>query len=107
MSRGNRPVALTLQGLKLPLIGEHQLINAMTSIAAITTLQELGFEISTDAVYKGLRDIHWPCRFEICKKDPLVILDGAHDQKSATVVVNTIKKILPSPDRPMILSSTQ
>jgi dihydropteroate synthase len=59
----------------LPLLGSHQCQNA--GVAA--TLCRQIADINTADLERGLRNAHWPGRFEVMGRDPLVILDGAHN----------------------------
>nr|WP_101297157.1 folylpolyglutamate synthase/dihydrofolate synthase family protein [Halegenticoccus soli] len=59
----------------LPLLGQHQATNA--GIAA--TLARQIETVEPETIAEGLRNAHWPGRFEITSTDPLVVLDGAHN----------------------------
>jgi len=60
---------------KLPLLGEHQARNA--GIAA--TLAGQAADVAEADLARGLRNAHWPGRFEVMDREPLVVLDGAHN----------------------------
>ncbi|MBI4621400.1 MAG: bifunctional folylpolyglutamate synthase/dihydrofolate synthase [Desulfobacterales bacterium] len=66
-------------GLRLNLLGRHQITNAVTALGAIEVLKEKGFEIEDEAIYKGLENTYWPGRLEVVGRDPLVVLDCAHN----------------------------
>ncbi len=66
-----------------PLLGEHQLENAATSVAALHLLTDMGFTISDEALSKGFRSVRWPGRLEVLSRKPLVVTDGAHNPYSA------------------------
>ncbi|MDC0035557.1 Mur ligase family protein [Chloroflexi bacterium] len=77
---------------KLPLIGKHQMENALTAICTIETLEELGHQIDKDCVESGMANLSWPGRFEVLKSsDPIVIVDGAHNPDSMDKLANTVK----------------
>ena len=59
----------------LPLLGAHQAHNA--GIAA--TLARQVTDVSRADIERGLRNAHWPGRFEVMSESPLVVLDGAHN----------------------------
>jgi dihydropteroate synthase len=59
----------------LPLLGAHQAHNA--GIAA--TLARQVADVSVTDIERGLRNAHWPGRFEVMGQSPLVVLDGAHN----------------------------
>ncbi|MFH1140270.1 MAG: folylpolyglutamate synthase/dihydrofolate synthase family protein [Chloroflexota bacterium] len=66
-----------------PLLGEYQLENAATSVAALHVLDGLGFTISDKALSQGFRSVRWPGRLEVLCRKPLVVADGAHNPYSA------------------------
>jgi dihydrofolate synthase/folylpolyglutamate synthase len=69
--------------LHLPLLGEHQLANATTAIAALARLVQGGLRVPASALREGLRTVRWPGRLEILGRDPVVVVDGAHNGDSA------------------------
>ncbi|MBI4285001.1 MAG: bifunctional folylpolyglutamate synthase/dihydrofolate synthase [Chloroflexi bacterium] len=80
--------------LAIPLLGEHQLVNAATAVAALEVLAERGFAISKDSVINGLSQVHWPGRFQILNRSPVVVVDGAHNSDSARRLRETLEKYL-------------
>jgi len=78
----------------LPLIGNHQVINAVVAFSVINVLQKNGWGIQANAIEAGFKNVDWPGRFEILQKEPLVIIDGAHNPDSFNKLVRTIKKYL-------------
>lgn len=81
--------------IELPLIGDHQLENAKTAFAVIEALRKQGVEISGKAVIEGFKHVDWPGRFEILEKEPLIIIDGAHNPESFRSLAKTVKEYLP------------
>lgn len=79
-----------LQSLSLPLAGRHQLANAATTLAAIALLKQQGTAIPDDAIRQGLANVHWPGRFEILQRAPLLVVDGAHNADSARQLIETL-----------------
>lgn len=67
------------QGIELSLLGDHQCENAAVVLEIIDCLRTKGYDISRTAVYEGLRNAHWPGRFEVISDHPFFILDGAHN----------------------------
>ncbi|MBM4236679.1 MAG: bifunctional folylpolyglutamate synthase/dihydrofolate synthase [Firmicutes bacterium] len=65
--------------LFIALRGKYQLLNAATALAAVELLENYGFTVSRAAILKGLAETSWPGRLELLQKEPLVILDGAHN----------------------------
>ena len=69
--------------LSIPLLGQHQLENAATAVAALEVLAEKGFHISADSITNGLAQVSWPGRLQVLNRRPLVVVDGAHSPNSA------------------------
>ena len=69
--------------LSLPLLGRYQLENAATAVAALEVLAGRGFNISRDSIITGLAKVSWPGRFQIVRRSPLIVVDGAHNPASA------------------------
>ena len=69
--------------LKITLAGTWQVYNATVAIEIIKALRSIGYEISDDALYKGLEATCWPGRFNIIHEKPLIIMDGAHNEDAS------------------------
>ena len=82
------------KGLVLPLLGDHQLHNAAVVLGAVDTLIEKGWKISEDNVRDGLRDVRWPGRFDVMRRDPLFIIDGGHNPQCIEALVTNIRDYL-------------
>lgn len=75
----------------LSLLGEHQALNAGVAAALARQVGDtLGVAVDTDTLARGLRGAHWPGRFEILDRDPLVVLDGAHNPDGCARVAETL-----------------
>ena len=48
--------------IHLPLLGDHQLHNAAVVLATVETLQEIGWKITKENIFDGIRDVSWPER---------------------------------------------
>lgn len=77
--------------LFITLLGNHQVINAVTAIATIEALQISNIKIEKIAIIKGLRDTRWPARLEVIGRKPLIVLDCAKDVEATEVVRLTIE----------------
>ena len=77
------------RNLKINLIGEHQIQNAVVALSAIEVLKQKGWKISQKKIYQGLNKVDWRARFEIFRKNPLVVLDVAHNPDGVGVLVDT------------------
>ncbi len=78
--------------LSIPLLGQHQLENASTAVAALEILAKRGFHISGDSITKGLARVSWPGRLQILSRRPLLVVDGAHNSDSARKLRQAIKQ---------------
>jgi dihydrofolate synthase/folylpolyglutamate synthase len=78
-----------------PLLGRHQLENAACAIAAIDILGQRGFNVSAEAVREGLRAVQWPGRMEILSREPLVVIDCAHNPYAARVLRKALDEWFP------------
>jgi dihydrofolate synthase/folylpolyglutamate synthase len=68
--------------VELPLLGNHQQVNAAVAMAALPILVEAGIDMDKEAMLRGLLDVKWPGRLEIVKRRPVVVADGAHNVDS-------------------------
>lgn len=69
--------------LSIPLLGYHQVQNAATAYAALEIARQNGIKINDKDIHEGFKKVTWPGRFEILRRDPIVIVDSAHNQDSA------------------------
>ena len=76
------------------LLGIHQIENAGMAITLLDTYcQETGRElVANDLVAQALEETSWPGRLEIISKDPLMILDGAHNPHAIKALVATLQE---------------
>lgn len=81
--------------VSIPLLGDFQLENAATAVAALEILVSAGFAISTADIAQGLAQVKWPGRFQILQQYPTVLVDGAHNVASMKRLVNNIKAYFP------------
>ena len=68
-------------------------IQAKNAALATVVCKYLIQDISEDTIEKGLKKSWLPARFEVISKKPLVIVDGAHTEKSIGYSVDTYKKL--------------
>lgn len=78
--------------MTLPLLGQHQLENATTAIAAASAL---AMPLPDNAIVEGLRTVEWPGRLEVLRKHPVVLADGAHNRDSARRLCQTLAELVP------------
>lgn len=76
------------------LIGTYQIYNAVMALRAVEILRTKGWHIGRDAVQEGLKAAKWPGRFEIILREPVFIVDGAHNPHGIKATAASIKKHL-------------
>ena len=76
--------------LPLGLGGRFQGRNAATALGVIELLQRKGWKVSEEHIREGLRGAYWPGRMHIVSRDPLVVLDGAHNPGAMGTLRKTI-----------------
>lgn len=81
--------------ININLLGEHQINNAALAIDTIDMLIRMGYSISEDAVKRGLFSAKWPGRFEVVKKNPVFIIDGAHNFGGVYVLKKNLQTYFP------------
>lgn len=79
--------------VSIPFLGAHQIDNACCALGAISVLRKLLFAIPDDAVKKGMKNARWRGRFEIVRKNPFVIVDGAKDPNAMLCLRKTIDEL--------------
>lgn len=77
----------------LSLAGSAQLQNASCALQTIDVLKEhCGFaKLTKENVVKAMSRVCWPGRFEVIAENPLVIIDGAHNEDAALKLRQTVE----------------
>ncbi len=83
------------KNLALALLGSYQSRNACAVLEVMDVLQEKGYAISEEAIRRGLQTVSWPGRFEVVSRQPLCILDGAHNPNGVAALADTLRDLLP------------
>jgi dihydrofolate synthase/folylpolyglutamate synthase len=81
--------------VRICLAGEHQIRNAAVALEAVEVLKKHGFEITPEAVREGMQSARWPGRFECICKDPVIVVDGAHNRDAAEKLRLSIENYFP------------
>ncbi len=75
----------------LPMFGEHQADNACVALAAYAALRGPSFEdVDEDYVRAGFGAVRVPGRLEVVKKEPTVVIDGAHNPHGAAAAARAL-----------------
>jgi dihydrofolate synthase/folylpolyglutamate synthase len=78
-------------GLRTRMPGRHQHHNAAICVAACEVLNQLGWQLSSQAVCRGIESAFLPGRTEIVQINPGVMLDVAHNPASIQALVETLQ----------------
>lgn len=84
-----------LDGLRIGLLGEHQVTNAATAVAACEIAAGAGLPVEAEHVRVGLAATRWPGRFEVFPGTPTVVLDATHNAHGAWTLAQTIEQVFP------------
>jgi dihydrofolate synthase / folylpolyglutamate synthase len=79
--------------IELGMLGRHQAENAALAAAAIERLGD-AFAVSAQHLRTGLARARWPGRLEPASKDPLVLLDGAHNPAAAASLRGFLERVV-------------
>jgi dihydrofolate synthase/folylpolyglutamate synthase len=78
-----------IQDVLLPLHGRHQADNAASSLAAVEAFLG-GRPLDEATVRQGFATVTSPGRLEVVRRDPLVLLDGAHNPDGARALAASL-----------------
>lgn len=79
------------ENIKISLMGSYQIKNAALALEAINALRKLGYDLKDRAVYQGMKKAVWKGRFTLISKDPVILMDGAHNPAAAEELVRSLK----------------
>ena len=100
-----KSVAGEYQDLNLPVHGEYQAQNAALAVAAVEAFLGGGAQrIMDDVVRASFADFSSPGRLQIVSREPLTILDAAHNEDGAKSLVKAMKESFGSPYAVAIVS---
>lgn len=75
---------------EISLLGACQAENAAIACAAVELLTKRGWNVPDVAIKEGLERTRWPARFEVVRREPLVVVDGTHNPLGAEALRETI-----------------
>lgn len=80
---------------RVPLAGVYQAENAAVALRAVSRALDPVSDgaplfIAAGKAHAGLRDVYWPGRLEIIDREPLTIVDGAHNPAAAEALAEFI-----------------
>ncbi len=78
--------------LHLSLLGRHQTKNVAVVLDAVDILRERhGYDIPEKVIRNALSVVRWPGRFQILSRDPLIVVDGAHNPNGVQALAESIR----------------
>ncbi len=80
-----------LSSLTISLQGEHQLANAALAVATVELIDKNGLKIENGAIRTGLKKTCLDARLEVLQKEPIFLLDGAHNPAGISVLCRALK----------------
>lgn len=83
------------KNIRIHLAGAYQIENAALAWEAVQGLRSLGFRISDEAFRRGMEKTVWRGRFTCIHREPLVIMDGAHNEDAAKKLAASIETYFP------------
>lgn len=79
---------------EIELLGKHQVNNATVALTGIMALKKYHkIEVSEKAIRNGLKKTRWPGRLEVLKRNPTLLIDGAHNIHGAKALKKSIEEI--------------
>ena len=79
----------------MPLLGTHQLENIALAVAALELLNDLSpFSWDAKMLRTGLEHVQWPGRCQIIEREPITLLDVAHNPNGAAALAATLRELV-------------
>lgn len=75
----------------ITLAGTYQVTNAALALEAVEALRKLGYSLTEEQVRKGMKAAFWRGRFSVIHKNPVVVIDGAHNPAAAKVLKDSLE----------------
>jgi len=81
------------QAFRLPLLGDHQRLNAALALATVETLKNI-LPVSATALQQGLAQVDWPGRLQVLElaDGRKFLLDGAHNVAGALALRQALRQ---------------
>ena len=88
-------IGRSYERLVCPLAGRHQFSNAALALGSVELLADAGFPVEENRVAEGLRRARWEGRLEILRRNPMVLVDGAHNPAGAETLRRALQTGFP------------
>lgn len=93
---------MRLEGLNPPRPCSYQLKNSSLAIAVVEELIGQGVAVGEEAIREGIRSTRFPGRFETLRREPDVLIDGAHTPEGMRLLKSAFSRYYPGV-RPLLL----
>lgn len=93
--------------LRIPLVGEHQLDNAAVAVGLAEVLANHGIEITAESMAAGLSRVSWPGRLQVLRRNPLLVVDGAHNADSAVRLAKALREYFRFDDAILVIGASR
>ncbi|HXR47591.1 MAG TPA: folylpolyglutamate synthase/dihydrofolate synthase family protein [Candidatus Limnocylindrales bacterium] len=93
---------------ELPLLGEHQKLNAALALATVEVLQNQ-IRVAEKEICAGLANVIWPGRLQLVTRESgrKILLDGAHNPAGAKALREALETNFPMTKRTLVLGVLQ
>ena len=85
----------TWENVTISLAGSYQIKNAALALEGVEALRQLGYALSDQQVREGMAHTVWRGRFTTLRRDPTVIIDGAHNPAAARELKDSLERYFP------------
>lgn len=80
------------KNMKISLAGSYQIKNAALVLETVEVLRGIGLEIRDEDVIEGLAQTSWWGRFTCISKEPIMIVDGAHNEAASKELATSLQQ---------------
>lgn len=101
----------------VPLLGGFQAENALLAVATVKALDGVGaflkgvgaflkgtgLRVDDGAIRQGLARVSWPGRFQLIRREPWLVLDGAHNPAGAQALASALDDYFPGQTKTLII----
>lgn len=111
---GRSRYPLTVMGEEIevdsPLSGRHQFRNIALAIATAEELRQFGFKVAAKQIERGIRETHWPGRFQVLAPSPAthgrqMVLDVAHNPAGAWALRSALSESFPGRELTLVFAA--
>ncbi|MBY7143250.1 bifunctional folylpolyglutamate synthase/dihydrofolate synthase [Virgibacillus sp. NKC19-3] len=85
--------------------GDHQIKNASIAYMALIQLIDNGYKLDLERAIIAMGNTQVPGRFEMIWRDPVIIIDGAHNPAAMQVFIDTVTENYKSKERHLLFAA--